>query len=70
MGWFWADRQSSATAVAAQWQEGKLSQQDYQMQLMLLEQQNKSRLASQREEKGNMKAPHPMPRGGVEPPVC
>ncbi|KAH6643141.1 hypothetical protein C7974DRAFT_118002 [Boeremia exigua] len=47
-------------------QQGSHALQDYQMQLMLLEQQNKKRLLMARQEQDNISQPHPQP-GGFPP---
>lgn len=48
-------------------QQGNHALQDYQMQLMLLEQQNKKRLLMARQEQDNMSGPHQ--QGGVGAPA-
>ncbi|KAJ4316512.1 hypothetical protein N0V94_005431 [Neodidymelliopsis sp. IMI 364377] len=51
-------------------QQGSHALQDYQMQLMLLEQQNKKRLLMARQEQDNMSAPHQQGAvGGQFPPA-
>lgn len=46
-------------------QQGNHALQDYQMQLMLLEQQNKKRLLMARQEQDNMSGPHQQGAGGA-----
>jgi len=47
--------------------QGNHALQDYQMQLMLLEQQNKKRLLMARQEQDNISAPHPQGGPGFAP---